>query len=241
MYGSQTPVHEGKKCQNIFLSCNALFFCCCFFVNPSSIAHRKPYSSLWLPDSSAWWEQDARSERGLGPQQSKHTITVRSRARTNMHMRAIKQSHIPQLHLVFLLFSGLMMNSSLPMTTSPLRLLKAIAVRPTLRLLATQKCPPRKSTLSTILRLLGLLPCEGSIRCSMLLFWLENIFNRVCFCTIGTTPTSTPHMQLPLRKGPTSLAPAHRVTTKLPQAQWDTKTHTRPPVTTPPHHPWPTR
>ncbi|KAL0174112.1 hypothetical protein M9458_030080, partial [Cirrhinus mrigala] len=40
-----------------------------------------PHSSLWLPDSSARWEQDARPERRMGPQQSKHTITVRARGR----------------------------------------------------------------------------------------------------------------------------------------------------------------
>lgn len=58
--------------------CNTVLL---LFLNPSLIAHRKPYSSLWLPDSFARWEQDARSERRMGSQQSKHTITVRSRAR----------------------------------------------------------------------------------------------------------------------------------------------------------------
>lgn len=60
------------------------------------IAYRKSYSSLWLPDSSSRWEQDTRPKWCMGPQQSKHTITVRSTAWPNS---------INPMHLCFNTFS----------------------------------------------------------------------------------------------------------------------------------------
>lgn len=59
-------------------------------------------------------------------------------------------------------FSGLTMILSSAMMMSPRHLLRVTVGRPTLRLPVTQKCPPHRSTPSTTLRLLELLPCECS-------------------------------------------------------------------------------
>lgn len=172
----------------------------------------------------------------MGPQQSKHTITVKKN-------QEIIPQPFPQA-IVYInrnlspSFSGLTMISSLAMMMSPRHLLRVTVGRPTLRLPVTQKCPPHRSTPSTTLRLLELLPCECS-------FIYVLIFSVSCLnvsqLTSGTTQTSIPRTQHRLRRGLTSPVPAHRVTTKWPQAPWDTKTRTLLPVTTPPLHLWPTR
>lgn len=103
--------------------------------------------------------RQVRAVRGTQTIQTHHH--GKKQSETISAINAVKQSHIPQLQLIFHLFSGPMMNTSSPMTMSPLHLLRVMVVHPTLRLLATQKCPLHRSTLSTTLRLLGLLPCES--------------------------------------------------------------------------------
>ncbi len=167
-------IHSYKLVTHCFFS-----FCRRFFLNPSFSCSQEAVLLTMAPRLLYMMGAGRQVRAALGTPtiQTHHHGKKQS---VDRHAHVCNQT-IPHtsLHLAFLLFTGLMTNMSLPMTTSPLRLLKAMAVHPTLRLLATQKCPPRRSTLSTILRLLGLLPCEGSIRCTRLLFYLENILNWV--------------------------------------------------------------
>lgn len=176
----------------------------------------------------------------MGPKQSKHTITVRSRARQSVQsiLHTSTYLNLNSFSICFqawwwiwvrLWWWALSVSSGLWWYAQP-----------------SDSWLPW-STLSTSQP--SVQPSDSWDSChvrthsdaQMLVIWLDNILNWVCFCTTGTTPTSSPHMQRPLHRGPTSPVPALRVTTKWPQAQWDTKTRIRPPVTTPPHHQWPTR